>query len=123
MNDFVTSKNCNQNIQNLDKQLTNCLKHSNIFIIDALDEMGRRLFHNELILYPNAGNNNDKWYLNNSQPECCSKRLIAMEKVFGIFLYQLEYFIYKVKVFGRTITNERECWPSKKNLSELLTTL
>ncbi|CRK99852.1 CLUMA_CG013155, isoform A [Clunio marinus] len=91
---------------NADKGIANCLSRINTIKIDGVDELGRgRFFESspENALFPEKFNEYDNWYWHKLKQgeDCCSDRLIAVQGFSDLNLYYMEYFIYKVHVFGR----------------------
>lgn len=107
-----------------DMEVSKCLEHINVMKVDGVDDEGRgRFFQNnpESALFPEKFDKYDEWYwtkLKQGIEHCCSDRLIALQNIQNTHLYYLEYFIYKVKTFGRY--RKREPLPRKLSLEEIV---
>lgn len=124
-NAFSNSEICSKTAINVDAELAKCSQHVNILKIDGIDDRGKGMFFYEKpdnSLFPVKLNPSfDKYYwhkLKQGIENCCSDRLIAIHNYRDIYLYYLEYYIYKVKTFGRH--RNREELPAKKTLEEVV---
>lgn len=105
-------------------EIANCLEHVNVIKVDAIDGDGRgRFFRNspESGLFPDKFDDYDKWYrfkFKQGIDNCCSDRLILIQKCDNFHLYYYEYYIYKVRVFGRQ--RNREPLPEKRSIEDIV---
>lgn len=111
-------------IGNDDRELAKCLEHIGVLKIDGIDSSGRgRFFQNnpESALFPEKFDDYDKWYwtkLKQGIDNCCSDRLILIQNCYTKYIYYLEYFIYKVHIFGRHRYHEE--LPERLSLDEIV---
>jgi hypothetical protein len=121
---FTNPEICDQKSSDADKAVAQCLEHVNVMKVDGVDSEGRgRFFRNnpESALFPVKFDDYDKWYwtkLKQGIEECCSERLIALQNFRDTHLYYLDYFIYKVRTFGRQRLPEP--LPKKFSLEEIV---
>lgn len=109
----------------MDIDLSHCLKLIDIIKIDGLDDEKKGMFFYEkpeYSLFPTKYDQDfDKNQLHKFKQgfdNCCSVRLIAIHNFRDKYLYYLEFYIYKLKTFGRN--RNREELPSKKTLDEVV---
>lgn len=124
-NGFSNPTRCSQTGSNTDMEISKCAEHLNIIKIDGIDDDGKGMFFQEkpeLSLFPTRLNPTfDQYYwhkLKQGIDYCCSDRVIAIHHFRDKYLYYLEYYIYKVKTFGRH--RNREELPRKKTLEEIV---
>lgn len=120
---FTNPQICELTNVNDDKQMATCLQHINVIKINGIDESGRGMFFQsnpESALFPEKYDEYDKWHWNKLKQgiDCCSDRLIIIQNCYTRYLYYLEYFIYKVHVFGRHRIFEP--LPQKLTLDEII---
>lgn len=119
-NEEICSTNGNDDIE-----MSNCLKRINVVNIDGIDHEGKGLFFRdkpENFLFPEKGNVEDKWYwhkLRQGIDNCCSNRLIVLQGFYNTEFLYLEYFIYKVRLFGKHRVQEE--LPEKVKLERVFT--
>ena len=99
-----------------DIEIARCLKSVGVKITDTRDSMERQRFHPfapEKHLMP-GGVGEDDWirvhdaYRYVEGPDCCSTMPISFHYVDGQKMLQLEYLIYRLKVFGITKEENKE---------------
>lgn len=122
---FNAKDSCPLTGGSMDIDLGHCLNHVDVIKIDGFDDERKGMFfHNkpEYNLFPTRFDENfDKNYLHKFKQgidNCCSDRLIAIHNFRDKYLYYLEFYIYKVKTFGRR--RNREELPRQKTLEEIV---
>jgi len=121
---FTNAEICAVKGQDADKEITFCADHVNIIKVDGIDSNGKGMFFQNNLdsaLFPEKFDDYDKWYwhkLKQGIENCCSDRLIALQNQHGTHLYYIEYFIYKVRAFGRH--RKREPLPPKLTLHDVI---
>lgn len=124
-NAFTNPEICDSSAYDGDKGISKCLQHVNVIQIDGIDDEKRGMFFinsPEPLLFPEKYDKDfDKWYwrkVTQGFNSCCSDRLIAIQNVANTHLYYMEYFIYKVHVFGRH--RLPEVMPQRRKAEEVM---
>lgn len=109
----------------IDIDFSHCLNHIDVIKVDGLDDDKKGMFFQskpEYSLFPTKYDQNfDKFYLHKLKQgfdNCCSDRIISIHNFRDKSLYYLEYYIYKVRMFGRH--RLREELPRQKKLTEII---
>lgn len=90
-----------------DIDIAKCMKNVGILTVDALDREDRGMFfvkNPRSALFPVNNNGYDSQYLHKFRQgidKCCSDQLVVIQNLKSLQIFAVEYFIYKVKVFGR----------------------
>lgn len=107
-----------------DQEVMKCLEHINVIKVDGIDGNGRGMFFRnnpDALLFPETIDDSDLKYwhkFKHGVENCCSERLISIQNVFGTRLYFMEYYIYKVRAFGRH--QKPEPLPEKLTLEKVI---
>lgn len=104
---FTNEEICSKKSGDDDKEISKCLQHVNVIQVDGIDREGKGMFFRnnpESALFPEKFDKHDEFYMHKLKQgieNCCSDRLIAIQNTHNSHLYYLDYFIYKVRAFGR----------------------
>jgi glycoprotein-N-acetylgalactosamine 3-beta-galactosyltransferase len=104
---FANDEICFEDSGSNDVDIAKCLKHVSVISIDALDREGRGMFfanNPQSALFPINDDNYDFQYFHKFKQgvdKCCSDNLIVVQGLSNTRIYYFEYFLYKVKTFGR----------------------
>lgn len=118
-NAFRNKDICHEITKTDDIDMAKCFQHLNVLLIDGLDEDGRGLFfanNMEKTLFPLKVDDYDKFYWHKFEQgidKSVSDQLIAIQGLSGTHLYYMEYYMYKVRVFGM----QRKMKPLPKKLT------
>lgn len=104
---FRNQELCHEETGNDDIDIAKCMKNVGVMSVDSLDREGRGMFfakNPRSALFPVNNNNYDSQFLNKFEQgidKCCSDQLVVVQELKNTQIYVFEYFLYKVKVFGR----------------------
>lgn len=102
---------CFEVTRKADVDMAKCFHRVNVIQVDSLDDKGRAMFFANdprNALFPTKGKESrnedyDKFYwqkLEQGIDKCCSDQLIVIQGLSDTRLYYMEYYLYKVRVFG-----------------------
>lgn len=121
---FRNPEICKEFTDSEDVNMAKCLQRINVLQIDALDKEGRAMFfanNPQSALFPIKDDDYDQWYwhkLKQGIGHCCSDQLIVVGDLWTSRFYYMEYYMYKVKVFG--MKRKIKPLPKKLTLEEVV---